>query len=263
MRTPSLASLCVVFLSASSTLAQGEPAPAEAAPPPDIAETAPPAAAAPEPAAPEPPPPPPTRVRVYEPPPNLEVPAPAPIEPNTYRHDGFYLRTVASSLQYWWFEAEGPEEDKSFDGFGAGAMLAIGGTPADGLVIGAAFAGGGRSSRWSGVSDEGDDVQLAFGQIGVLVDWYPNSRDGWHVGGVLGIGGNVLTGDDNEQYTGVTGSVSLLGGYDWWIGPQWALGIVGLASFSPSADLKDDDQEDTDYSLGAATIGIGASLLHH
>src|SRR5687767_6888409 len=138
MRTPSLASLCVVFLSASSTLAQVEAPPAETAPPPDIGAPVPPAAAAPEPAAPaaapEPPPPPPTRGRVYEPPPNLEVPAPAPIEPNTYRHDGFYLRTVASSLQYWWFEAEGPEEGKSFDGFGAGGLLAIGGTPVDGLV---------------------------------------------------------------------------------------------------------------------------------
>lgn len=271
MRTASLSCWMFVFSSATAALAQTEgppsTAPDEGAPPPTVAEPAPPSEApppeAPAPAEPQPPPPPPTRVRVYEPPPRLEVPPPAPIAPNTYRHDGFYFRTVASTLQYYWFEAEGPNESESFEGFGAGGLAAIGGTPFKGLVIGAAFTGGGRSSRWDGVSDEGDDVQLTVGQIGLFVDWFPDEREGWHVGGILGLGANVLTGDDDEQYTGITGSVSILGGYDWWIGPQWALGILGLATFSPSATLKDDDQEDTDYSLGGATIGLGASLLHH
>jgi hypothetical protein len=266
MRTALLASSLIVFSSASPALAQNEgPAPGEAAPPPAIVDSA-PADAVPEPApaeaAPQPPPPPPSRVRVYEPAPRLEVPPPTPIAPNTYRHDGFYVR-VASSLQYFWFEADGPTESKSFEGFGAGFLLAVGGTPVDGLVIGGAFMGGGRSSRWTGVSDEGDDVELGLGQIGLLVDWHPDARGGWHVGGIVGVSGNVLTADDNEQYTGVTGSVSVLGGYDFWIGPQWAIGVHGLASFSPSVTLKDDDQEDTEYKLGGATLGLGASILHH
>ena len=267
MRNIWLSALLVVF-SSSSAMAQTEapavPGPNEAVPPPAVVDS-PPEGAAPAPAeaAPERPPPPPTRVRVYEPAPRLEVPPPTPIAPNTYRHDGFYLRSVASSLQYYWFEADGPNESKSFEGFGAGILLAVGGTPVDGLVIGGAFMGGGRSSSWSGVSDEGDDVSLGLGQIGLMVDWFPDARGGWHVGGIVGLGANLLTADDNEQYTGATGSVSILGGYDFWIGPQWALGILGLASFSPSVTLKDDDQDDTDYSLGGATIGLGASLLHH
>jgi hypothetical protein len=258
----------VVISSASPVFAQTEAPPAgEAAPPPEAIEApAPDPVPAPEPAAdpvPEPPPPPPTRVRVYEPPPRLEVPPPTPIAPNTYRHDGFYFRSVANTLQYVWAKAESDDDTKSFDGAGAGGLLAIGGTPVEGLVIGGAIAGFGRSSHWSGISDEGDDVDLTFAQIGLLVDWFPNARGGWHVGGIVGLGFSVLTDDDDEQYTGVSGSVSLLGGYDWWIGPQWALGLVGLASFTPQADLQDDDRDDIGVSLGGATIGFGASLLHH
>jgi hypothetical protein len=200
---------------------------------------------------------------VYEPPPRLEVPPPTPIAPNTYRHDGFYFRSVANSIQYVWSEAESDDDSESFDGAGAGGLLAIGGTPVDGLVIGGAIAGYVRSTHWSGISDEGDDVQLTFAQVGVFIDWFPNSKGGWHVGGLVGLGVNVLTDDDDEAYTGTAGTASVFGGYDWWIGPQWALGLIGLASISPSANLKDDDRDDTGYSLGGATIGFGASLLHH
>jgi hypothetical protein len=216
------------------------------------------------PPSPAPPPPPaqPAAVRVYTPPPNAEA-SPRATSATAYNHDGFYIRWSVSSPQYWSFDAKGPQGSETFNGLGAGSMLAIGGTPAKGLVIGGAFTGGGMSKHWSGISAEGDDIQLTFGQVGLLVDWFPDPHDGWHVGGVVGLGVTILKDDDDDSFTGTSASAAILGGYDFWIGPQWALGITALAAASTTAHLKDDDRDDTGISLRPLTIGLGVSLLHH
>jgi hypothetical protein len=271
MLTRSLASFVAVLAFTASAVAQPEqpgaapepPAPVDA-PAPELPEVAVPPEDAPEPVRPpvaEPPPPAP--VRVYNEPPNLEVPAPRPLSTTAYRHDGFYLRSTLSSLQYTTFKAKGPDGSKTFDGLGASTSLALGGTVSEGLVIGGTFSASGLSDHWEGLSDEGDDIGLVHSQLGVLVDWFPESRGGWHVGGSIGLGVNILQDDDDDQFTGVGASASVLGGYDFWIGPQWALGILATGTLASSADLKDDDQDDTGLSLSAASIGIGASLLHH
>lgn len=58
-------------------------------------------------------------------------------------------------------------------------------------------------------------------------------------------------------------SGTLLGGYDWWLGPQWSLGILAVLSASTSATLQDKDGNDTGYRFNALSAGLEYALTLH
>ncbi len=72
-----------------------------------------------------------------------------------------------------------------------------------------------------------------------------------------------LTDSANNYSRGNGFGISILGGYDWWIGPQWSLGLMGVVATSTTVHMSDSNGNDTGYQFTPATIGIEASILHH
>jgi hypothetical protein len=112
---------------------------------------------------------------------------------------------------------------------------------------------------------------MALGQLGVLVDWFPDPTGGWHVGGLAGIGligiSDAAVKDSGAPVVEDAGAFSfgggLLGGYDFWIGPQWSGGLYVLASGVTSSELADRQGDKAGYTLGAWSLALQYSFLHH
>jgi hypothetical protein len=195
---------------------------------------------APEPAAPPVRPPPPSP---YNP------PAPPPYTGPTMNtgslggevqrlHDGFYLRlslgagTLATSGDL------DPDDGSTFETRGGCVALdlAIGGTPVPGFVIGGNYAFQEsfqphikvKTSSFS--VEQNADANTVFSLFGAFVDWFPDPRGGFHVGGTLGYA-VLSTADENGDVestaseTGFGGALRV--GYDFWVSSQWSLGVLG------------------------------------
>jgi hypothetical protein len=105
---------------------------------------------------------------------------------------------------------------------------------------------------------------LALARLGVLVDWYPVPRDGWHLGGIWAIGIMTWAVDANgSALSAAAPSASILGGYDWWISPQWSQGILLAVSASTPATMKDANGSDSGYTIGALAFVLQWSALYH
>ena len=100
-------------------------------------------------------------------------------------------------------------------------------------------------------------------QLGLLVDWYPVSEDGWHVGSVVGLGGSSLVDASGSRSTSGGLAASLLGGYDWWIGPQWSLGALLAVSTATAGTMSAPGQQDTGYAFAPFAFALEISLLNH
>jgi len=228
--------------------AQPPPAPA---PPYDVTYSSPPTVT--QVAAPLPPPPPPP-----------SPPPPSPIDctgPGAFTHDGFYLR-IGSGIGGLGVGGSGPRGDVRFSGLSSGTMLAIGGTPSTGFVAGGAISTMTLTSiHSSGVSF--DTTSISAGRLAVFADWFPNEHRGWHVGGMVGLGFTTLGAAGQSNWTGASVGGEAFGGYDFWIGPEWSLGIQGALAFTTQGPLKDDNQNDTGYSLGSFGAVVEATLLYH
>jgi hypothetical protein len=198
-----------------------------------------------------------------------------------YRHGGFYLG-VHSGVGFFSLKGSGPLGDASLGGLASVADLRIGGTIAPGLVLGGVFRewtttgtfDGGppitatRTHFVNGVSKtdpitlSGNARALAF-EVGAFIDWFPNPEKGWHVGASVGLGGVSVSDDSATNSVGGDVTGSIFGGYQWWIGPSWSLGLQGVLSGGTATKLDDSDQADTGYKLRPAGIGIQAELLYY
>ena len=54
----------------------------------------------------------------------------------------------------------------------------------------------------------------------------------------------------------------MFGGYDWWIGPEWSLGLHAEVTGTTSSRMRTDD-DDTGYDFHAFSLGIGYAITHH
>jgi hypothetical protein len=187
------------------------------------------------------------------------------LPPGAYRHDGFYLRYPSLGPAYMSLFGNGPAGPASISGMGYEGSGAIGGTPAEGLVVaGAGSVAFGASTTMNGaVAGRQGKATAALLMLGVLVDWYPVPSEGWHAGGLLGFAMPSVTDAAGYSSQGLAWGASIHGGYDWWIGPQWSLGLAANASGSTTASMQDAHNNDTGYTFAAAAIGVQASLLHH
>ena len=191
------------------------------------------------------------------PPPPTAIPCAGP---GAFTHDGFYLR-LSSGIGGLAIGGSGPGSSPKLSGFASSTMLAIGGTPSRGFAVGGAIAARSVTSpQTSGFPGDVTDVQAS--QLGVFVDWFPSEHRGWHVGGLLGIGTlriQTVQGDEvNLSFAG-----QAFGGYDFWIGPEWSLGIQGVLGFSTQSPMMDANQNDSGYSLGSLSGAIEGTLLFH
>jgi hypothetical protein len=111
-------------------------------------------------------------------------------------------------------------------------------------------------------SDE-EDASMARAMLGVLVDWYPRPEDGWHVGAALGFAGITLADAAVADSVGAAFAAKLFGGYDWWIGPQWSLGVSAVLATTPSTPLVDRDGDKNGYRFYTLSAGLAWSITLH
>jgi hypothetical protein len=197
--------------------------------------------------------------------------APSPAGPcggeGAFTHDGFYMR-VSTGSGFLAFTGSGPAGDAHLTGVAASELVAIGGTPGRGFVVAGAI--GGESLTNPSFTGYPTGAQKGWtanaARIGGLVDWFWNDHRGGHIGGLLALGLTSLTNDAASiSWGGVGFGAEAFGGYDFWIGPEWSLGIQGALSFSPNTPLKDTNANgnDTGYSFGTFAFAVQGTLLYH
>ena len=99
--------------------------------------------------------------------------------------------------------------------------------------------------------------------LGLQADWFPKPTDGWHVGAAVGFGGVALTDDAGQATAGFSVAGSVFGGYQWWIGRSWSLGISAFVSAAPSLTMADKHGNDTGYQLTPFAGGVQLTLLYY
>jgi hypothetical protein len=196
-----------------------------------------------------------------------QPPAPPPPGPDLtiHRHDGFYLR-LALGGTYVWDSVRIEDRSMKFSMRGGGMSMevAVGGTPAPGVVVG----GGLYSSTTTAlnvteVKQYGDRVEGADGDfnattfmlLGPMVDVFLDPNSGFHLQAAFGIGAISLGDGDSrfsttDQYgypmderreineSTYSGLGVMLGtGYEFWVGEQWGVGALArLVYISASSD---------------------------
>lgn len=199
-----------------------------------------------------------------------------------YRHQGFYLG-FGSGFGYMSAWGDGPTGSASVSGLGYTGSVAIGGTIANGLVLGGGIRAWATSGTFNGgpavtvttttrsangdvamdTHDRSGKTSVGAVEFGALVDWYPDPQAGWHAGASVGIGGIALTDDAGRDSTSVSLAASLFGGYQWWLGPAWSLGLAGVMSGAGRSGLTDTNQNATGYRMMPLAIGIESLLLYY
>jgi len=186
-----------------------------------------------------------------------------PVQPGAYLHDGFYLR-AGLGFSYGWLSGTGPAGPAHLSGSGAALSFAVGGTPVRGLVfaftIQIASADGAMAGAPPGATGPASTVEPV---VGLLVDWYPDPKDGWHLGGSTGLGGVGLTDGAGVNSNGYSFGISAQGGYDWWIGQQWSLGLMMFAAVAAASSTEDSNGVSAGYRLTPATTGLEGSIVFH
>jgi hypothetical protein len=187
-----------------------------------------------------------------------------------YFHDRFYLRMSVGGGTMGTSGNFDPDNGATFDTRGGCVALdiAIGGTPAPGFVIGGdyAFQEAFRPHlkfRSASISTDQDaNANTVFGLFGAFVDWFPDPRGGFHLGGTLGFAilsiaddsGNV---DNTVSEGGVGGAFRI--GYDAWVSSQWSLGVLGqFVGGRVSADTHSVTERDS-----VASFSLLVTTLYH
>lgn len=204
--------------------------PTGATPPPGPPPGPPPPPGAPPPAYPAPPPPayPAAPPQTYEPP-----PPPRSEDRTVHYHDGFYLNFalgVGSMTTTVTADPAPPvSNDVKITGVGVAGQLLFGGTPAPGLVLGGGTMGLSIAKAKLTVNDQEVPVQddtVVLSMIGPFVNYYVDPEGGFHILGYLGFA--QLSSNDTDSNDEPVGFGLVAGvGYEWWVGEQWGLGVLG------------------------------------
>jgi hypothetical protein len=211
-----------------------------------------------------PPSPPPYPPPPYPPSPRTEVVHGCNTPEGLYCHDGFYMR-LSLGLAYTSAWGSGPLGNASISGAGVGLSASFGGTIARGLVLGGGLRIADGVGRFTGgPPDAPGNATASVGQLlGVFVDWFPVPTEGWHVGSQLGLGVTTVTDSSLKESSALAFAGSIFGGYDWWIGPQWSLGLLMSLSTASSEAMTDGGGNQTGYVLTPIAFAIEGSILWH
>jgi hypothetical protein len=187
-------------------------------------------------------------------------------------HDGFYLR-FATGLGGMGLTrklstpADGTVEAK-IDGGGGTSELSIGGTPARGFVLAGTLLtfSNATPTYKSGGTEQDLDGTLEFGMVGATVDWFLNPEKGFHLAGTLGAASAKAPSPPTDVRPRIGGSgvgLSLAVGYDFWIGDQWSIGVLGRLTVAGLTDrtVRSDGTYTEKDTVGA--LGVMATVLYH
>jgi hypothetical protein len=201
----------------------------------------------------------------------LHTPAKKP-QSLPYRHDGFFLRVAVGGAYSWGSGSvytEGDTLEGRFDlgGGGLTLQLAMGGTLANGLVVGGLIHS---ASAWSptyefehGPVIEGGSA--GQGVLGPFVDYYFDPEAGFHVQFAAPLALVILEQEPERRFpTENVQSVYALGamvgtGYEFFVGPELAMGLLVAFHFTTGNLAGRNTRGDI------VTTGLGAllSVTHH
>lgn len=173
-------------------------------------------------------------------------------------HDGFYLRLGLNFGAMMTTASADVGGDTDFSGFHYGSDLQLGGTPADGLVIGG-FLTASQTSDPSVETDAGEgelDGTMIFAAIGVFANYYFDPTQGLHLQGLLGFAAlDFVTDEGTSGGNDPTGFMFGLGvGYDFWIGGEWSIGPFGRIVYAPLS--AESNNVSVDYTYLNPSIGV-------
>jgi hypothetical protein len=120
-------------------------------------------------------------------------------------HNGFYLRGAFGAGGMWPQFLDRSDNTDAKDRDGGAFVLEldalVGGSPADGFAVGGGlFLNGGRVNLRG---DESLNTNVGLFMVGPFFDAFPNPKDGWHLGAMVGLAGHrvdprtVDAGDDD------------------------------------------------------------------
>src|SRR5690606_9919678 len=124
---------------------------------------------------------------------DLSTPPPPPAVQRTHHvHDGFYTRLSlgVGSLGLDFDDDGSRNVDLDGSGLAFSADIMIGGSPSPGVAIGGALLGTASFSlelEQNGRSVGDRDVGMVI--LGPFIDGFPNPKQGWHIGGAVGVAG--------------------------------------------------------------------------
>lgn len=149
------------------------------------------------------------------------------------------------------------EPNLKASGSAIGFDLLVGGSPSPGFSIGGGFMGNWLlSADFDQNGDPAEEHTLGSGLIGVFVDGFPQDTGGWHLGGLVGLAGQTLSNNGEDEETGGFGG-SIWGGYDQWVASDFSVG--GLVKFTAIRS----SGSDSDVRAGSATLNFMLTALYH
>jgi len=189
--------------------------------------------------------------------------APAEASSGAHLHDRFYLRFGVGSgyahdqlrSEYIIFSYEGEAQGASVVG-----ELSAGWSLKPGLIVGGGI-------YFEQVADpkitvEGQDVSddVSVGTlvlVGPMIEWYPNAKGGFHLGGAVG-GARINVKDESGQTkdNSPVGGGGMFGiGYDFWVADEWSVGVAGRFT---GARMEDSDANIT-HTWSAGSLLVNAT----
>lgn len=162
-------------------------------------------------------------------------------EPGARLHDGFFARSAPGVAFYRAVvEDRGAEPRRNrIRGVAQSAVLAVGGTPAPGLVVGGLIFTARVDPEFveenRTVSPDDDSVKLTVLHVGPFVDWYPDPRRGFHAQLALSFVAQVESDTKgNPVEPPALGGAAAFGlGYEWFLSSEFSVG--GLARVAGGA----------------------------
>jgi hypothetical protein len=158
-----------------------------------------------------------------------------PPDPSIRRHDGFYLRIAIGPAIAIGTHDQNEAGEGNVMGGGVATDVALGGTIASGLVLGGGLWGMGTFSTRYDNGEKLDAKGMSLGMLGPFIDYYFNERSGGHLMFAIGLAGVMQPkGEDIPDGLNFAGGglgALLGGGYEWWIGAQWSMGIVARVQY--------------------------------
>ena len=168
-------------------------------------------------------------------------PAGPPPDPTRHTHDGFYLRMgIGGGYLSDKSSIDGPfgnGTDRSTRGSAVAFELSLGGTPLPGFVVGVGIASctvPNPTTKTGDVKSTDADAQLNLSTMGLLADYYFDPSGGAHAQAIVGFGGLDAT-NKNGDIAGEKPSgfaMTFGGGYEWWVGEQWGIGVLGRLTYA-------------------------------
>lgn len=179
-------------------------------------------------------------------------------------HGGFYLRASAPGIGYLSLAGQGPAGHASLSGVSFSGSVAMGGTPLAGFVVGGMI----RLSVIDEPLHDGQAVSASGANVyverwGALVDWYPSPALGWHLGVELGADLSEVSIPGGLSMTGLGFGGTIFAGYDWWVLPQWSLGLALSASTGTVESMVDSSGNDMGYRLKPTDAAVDLTILFH